>query len=392
MKKRLLYKKAIIVVLLLLLVPALASCDFMREEEEELEYVYLNIAQESSYGVETLEPEPGRYRYEEGAVVDIEFAEAEGWNFLGWQGDDGEDVAEENGDEYRIEMDDDKSIRADLEIEEFKGLEIDFDRIDPVDFADYAEPNEEVTDVPHNVEYISLEFNNRLHEDVVEDLEVEMKNDNSNDNDNNDNDDDEDDHIIDIDNIAVEENHLVITIMDWRDRWFYVDEDEDEYLEFGEEYSLTIEKSDEYIYDADSLKRIEPEKIEIDFVIEQPYPERPADVNVEVLNGEVEVRWLRSEKNAKVDVNEYAEYYRIYKSTEMDKLEGITDGDEIDENGVEIIDLHLDDEELQGEKVLRFEDDDVNLDEEEYYYRVSAYNEINDEIYESVLSEMVSTD
>jgi len=392
LKKRLLYKKAIIVVLLLLLVPALASCDFMREEEEELEYVYLNIAQESSYGVETLEPEPGRYRYEEGAVVDIEFAEAEGWNFLGWQGDDGEDVAEENGDEYRIEMDDDKSIRADLEIEEFKGLEIDFDRIDPVDFADYAEPNEEVTDVPHNVEYISLEFNNRLHEDVVEDLEVEMKNDNSNDNDNNDNDDDEDDHIIDIDNIAVEENHLVITIMDWRDRWFYVDEDEDEYLEFGEEYSLTIEKSDEYIYDADSLKRIEPEKIEIDFVIEQPYPERPADVNVEVLNGEVEVRWLRSEKNAKVDVNEYAEYYRIYKSTEMDKLEGITDGDEIDENGVEIIDLHLDDEELQGEKVLRFEDDDVNLDEEEYYYRVSAYNEINDEIYESVLSEMVSTD
>jgi len=389
--KNFMIKSIIIVVFILMLIPALAGCD-MLEEDEEIEHVYLTVELENPYAVEILNPAPGRYKYEEGAVVDIELVENEGWNFLGWQGEDGDEVAARDKDagKYSLVVSEDRAIEAELELKEFLGLKIDFDGVGAVDFAEHAGPGGEVTDVPHNIEYIMLEFNNRLHENVVEDLVVEMINDEANDGNDKENEEENDEEneeqLIDSDNIAVEENYLIITIRDWRDRWFFGDEED--YLEFGKEYSLLIDNSDEYIFDADSLKRIEPEKIEIDFVIEQPYPESPADVNAEILNDRIEVRWLRSEKNAEVDMEEYAENYRVYRSSNQEDLEGVRDSEEIDKDQVEVFDLNVE-EDLEGEKVLRYEDSEVELEEEDYYYRVSAYNEIKGEIYESLLSELV---
>ena len=374
-------KKIAVAFLLLLLIPVFSACDIFQEEEEE-ERFYLDIALDNPYGVETFKPGPGRYIYDEDAVAELEFAEAEGWNFLGWQGDDGDEVAEEDDGEYSLVMNEDKSIKAALNLKEFKPLDIDFDGIDTLSYAD----REDIEGVPHNISYVRLKFNNALNENneieavIRPENDEEENNEEENEEEENNNNEEE---AIEPDEIEVQDNIITVSLTDWRDR-FFVDEEEDEHLEFAQEYEMVVDEatSGDNIFDVEN--REIDEEIKASFVVEEPYPGSPDDVNLKVENDTIELSWHRSRKNAKIDIDEFVEDYEIYKSEERDDL---IDADEIDEDEVEIIEFNIEDP--QDKKVLRYEDEDVDLAEEDYFYRIKAINELGNE---SRLSELAGTE
>ena len=352
-------KKLTILLLILITTFTISACE-LGEEEEERFYLDLNV--DNHYGIETLEPGVGRYIYDEDSVVDIELEPAAGYEFLGWQGEDGEDVADVNDTEFSITMDEDKSIKAGLELVEFKPNWINFDRLDEIAYDERAE----IENVPHNLQYVEFEFNNAVSE--ANDLEVEIANDSGN--------NDEDEEIIETDNITIADNEIIIDLVDWRGR-FFVDEDEEDHLEFAEEYEMTVENTTEdRIFDVNN-EEIPQEKLDIDFVVEEPYPAIPTNVNLKAEDDYVELSWHRSRANAKIDVDEYVENYVIYKNIDDDDFE--------DQEELEEIEFAAD----ENKQVLRFEDEDVNLDENTYYYRVKAVNEYDNE---SKMSETVSTD
>ena len=363
-------KKLGVILILLVLLPVLSSCDGL-QDEAEIEYNYLNISADNQYGVEQIEPDLGRYRYEDGAVVEIEFAEAAGYEFLGWEGDDGGDVAGSDGD-YSIQLDGDKNIRAALRLKEFKPLEIDFSGIEPIDYVDA----DDITGVPHNFEDVTIFFNNALYPDNELEVRIEKVNDNANDNDNDNSDNDQDEDIIEANNILIDDNKIEISLTDWRDR-FFTDESQDEYLEFAEEYQLIVETPyDDYIIDVDN-REYQNDEIVVDFMVEEPYPETPENVRIERKGDDYEISWQRSRANAQIDVDEYVKEYRLYKFTgESDFTE-----DDADEE------IEIDVDNPDDKKVIRYEGE--IQDTENIYYRVKAINEYDND---SGLSETVELD
>ncbi|MFW5790994.1 MAG: hypothetical protein ACOCWE_07075, partial [Bacillota bacterium] len=78
-------RKLGVIIFILILLPVLSGCDEL-QENTDIEYNYLNLSADNEYGVETIEPDLGRYRYEDGSIVEIDFEVADGYEFLGWQG------------------------------------------------------------------------------------------------------------------------------------------------------------------------------------------------------------------------------------------------------------------------------------------------------------------
>ncbi|MFW6301865.1 MAG: hypothetical protein ACOC1W_04990, partial [Bacillota bacterium] len=83
-------RKLGVIIFILILLPVLSGCDEL-QENADIEYNYLNLSVDNKYGVETIEPDlgrrdRGRYRYEDGSIVEIDFEVADGYEFLGWQG------------------------------------------------------------------------------------------------------------------------------------------------------------------------------------------------------------------------------------------------------------------------------------------------------------------
>jgi DNA-binding winged helix-turn-helix (wHTH) protein len=118
-------------------------------------------------------------------------------------------VVEESG-SYIIQMNDNKQIKAAMELKEFKPLSIDFSGIEPIA---YEETNK-VTGVPHNLEEVEIRFNNALYPD--NELDIRINNSDNNENNNSEN-------IIEPNNIEIVENRIIIRLVDWRGR-FYIDQ------------------------------------------------------------------------------------------------------------------------------------------------------------------------
>ena len=216
------YKKLGLVLILAVILTAVVGCDNIQDTEKG-ERVYLNLGATNTYGVETLNPGEGRFIYDKNAVAEIEFASAEGYNFLGWEGEDKEALTEESDGHYKLKMNEDREIKANLELVDFKPLEVNFSGIDPVKYSELGQ----VTNVPHNLEDVSIKFNNELHTDnelVVRIVENENNNEDQ----------------VDSSQIEIADNKINITVADWIDR-FYSDDSNDSYLKFGKEYTLHVE-------------------------------------------------------------------------------------------------------------------------------------------------------
>lgn len=357
------YKKLGLVLILAVILTAVVGCDNIQNTEKG-ERVYLNLGTTNTYGVEILNPGEGRFIYDKNAVAEIEFASAEGYDFIGWEGEDKDALTEESDGHYKLKMNEDREIKANLELVDFKPLEVNFSGIDPVKYSELGQ----VTNVPHNLEDVSIKFNNELHTDnelVVRIVENENNNEDE----------------IDSSQIEIVDNNINITVTDWIDR-FYSDDSNDSYLKFGKEYTLHVEtNNNDNIFDVE-LNEIS-EDLAIDFKVEEPYPEIPGSITLDINNGTVELAWLRSKTNAKIDKKEYVSEYKIYKSTNKDYLK---DKGSINEHNVEAIEITGVE---SGEKTIRYEDQDVNLEQNNYYYRVIAINSYDNE---SRLSELVSTE
>ncbi|MFW5994429.1 MAG: hypothetical protein ACOCQF_04715 [Halanaerobiaceae bacterium] len=345
-------KKIGILIVLIISIPVLSSCDSL-QSDANLEYNYLNISADNEYGIENIEPGLGRYRYEKGTVADIKLSTTEGYASLEWQGEDRGDVVKENGN-YIIQLDEDKKIRAALELEEFKPLEIDFSGIEPFAY----EEADSVTGVPHNLEEAIINFNNELYSD--NELEIRIENVNS--------DESEDtEDVIEPHNIEIDENKVIISLLDWRERFY--DEEEDSYLKFAEDYRLIVETP----YDVDN-REYQEEELVINFKVEEPYPEVPDNVRFD--NDKSELSWWRSKTNAKIDLDkeEYVNKYIVYKfvgESNFEKKDADSKIEVIVDNPAE-------------EDVIKKQ---LNIEEEEkIYYKVSAVNDYDNE---SNLSEVV---
>lgn len=356
------YKTIGILLTLLILSTVLVGCDIFQENETQTKQVYLNLAASNSYGIQNLEPGQGRYIYDKGSVADIEFEYNEGYKFLGWEGKDGKDITKEKDGQYILQMNEDKEIKAELKLVDFQPIEIDFDGIDPFNYP----PQNQVTNVPHNLENVAVTFNNKLNQENELSIAIESENETDN---------------IEAEQIEITENKINISLTDWRDR-FYSDNEEDDYLKFGNEYTLNVgTNNNNNIFDVNN-KEIDSD-IVINFKVEEPYPEKPKNVNIEINDNNVELSWIRSKTNAKIDVEDYVQEYIIYRSKNEDHLE---DEESLSNNNVKVINISVDNP--QGQKIIRYTDKNLDLSNDQYYYRVKAVNNYDNE---SKLSSLVST-
>ena len=151
-------------------------------------------------------------------------------------------------------MNEDKEIKAELKLVDFKPLEIDFDGIDPFNYPS----SKKVTNVPHNLGNVTIKFNNKLNQE--NELEIKIEGEKETDN-------------IESEQIEITDNLINISLTDWRDR-FYSDNEEDNYLEFGKEYTLNVgTNNNNNIFDINN-KEIDS-NIEVVFQVEEPYPAKP---------------------------------------------------------------------------------------------------------------------
>ncbi len=368
-----------LLLLILLVIIIFTGCELDEVEEER---VYLRIEHRHSYGAEVLQPGRGsfgyfpfrRFVYDKGAIADIELEINEGYQFTGWRGEHGELVIEtEEENTYSIKMDGDKEIVIGLEMEEFKLLDIEFDEIKTVE----PDKIDEIVNIPHNLTVITLKFNNQLSSKnrlQASIFKENNHNNNDNNNENNDNDENDDIRVIDTDNIEMNRNIIRINLRDWRGRIF---DDEENLFEFGEDYQFLLEnETEDHIFDVNN-KEIAEDDISFTFKVEEPYPERPGNLVADLDMDKVELSWHRSKSIAKTGVNKYVEDYIIYKSENVEDLLYIDDklnSEETEKIEVNLKeDLGIDDPGTQS--VIRFKDDDVDLTEKDYYYRVKALNE-----------------
>ncbi len=356
-------KKIVLLLFFFLIILTLIGCEMLQEEEKE-KRVYLNIDVDNPYSVEKLQPGQGRYIYDKDAVAKIEFEHAEGYEFVEWQGEDGQKVVKKDSNNYNLLMSRDRKVKLGLELLEFKLTKLKFDGLDNIE-EDFIEG------IPHNLEYVVFQFNNTVHQENEIIVEIE-------------NVDDGKIKQVESDNISIEDNKIIIDLVDWRDN-FYVDEEKENHLEFAQKYEMRVQNStNDNIFDINT-EEIGKKAININFIVEEPYPETPGDINQDVENGVVKLSWLHSKTNAKIDNEEYVEDYIIYKNVNDDNFE--------DEDELEIININIKEDlsvdSPQNKKILRYKDEDIDLENNNYYYCIKAKNEYDNE---SRISEIVGTD
>ncbi|MGM0421067.1 MAG: hypothetical protein ACQEQG_08695, partial [Bacillota bacterium] len=269
----------------------------------------------------------------------------------GWSGEDVDRISGTDG-SYSLEMSGDSQLEIEVELLEFKLLSLQFDDVLEADYEDG-----DVIDVPYNLDELTLEFNNEVNEANEVAAEIKAA--------------DEDGEVIEPNDIEIEDNYIHLSFGE-----IYEDISEQENLDFGEKYTLQVaEKSDDHIFDVRN-REIEGDVQQV-FLVEEPIPDVPQNVVLEKRDGEIEISWLRSSTNTKVDNDEYVQEYRIYRYTDEGQFDPENPGDHYDVKEVE----------NTGKKIISYFDE---LTETDYIYRISAYNTEFEN--ESRLSEPVSTD
>ena len=311
-------------VLIILLSLGLSACSD-DELSNDSNRVYLEIEQSNPYGV-TITPGRGYFVYDKGTIANVELEVVTGYNFKGWQGPNGFEVVAvgSSNSQWKLNMDGDKSIRAELELENFV-----LDTTSPINGAD---------DVPYNLNKIVLTFNNKLGiaptYPQIKFFKVI----------------DSEDSLIDNSDFEIKDNQLVINLV----RAF---------LEFGEEYELEITNR---ILDEEGRAFVVPN---LKFKIETVDPETPfiGIDQVDVTN-QLEIFWQRAKDNLKGLGDDYAVEYRIYRSS---------NDQEFSDEPYEIISLAEGDFQLDDLEISFREDINGNLDLSTniYYYKVRAVNE-----------------
>ena len=338
-------RKRILIVILIIIV-GLTGCDIFPTEQEvqEKDYVFLNLEKSNQYGGEFINPEgAGDYAYSPGAVVEIETQITDGYIFNGWQGAGSADVVMEKKDEdkttWKIEMNEDKSIEAVYKLEQFKKLS--------------SKPAAGTKDVSYKTDKIKITFNNEL--GITKSSIIKIDYDNSTD------EDFRDDLVGDI---IIEENYIEIDLRD--------------YLKLNETYTVEFTGS---VWDEDN--NLLEESPDFSFTSEPDSfnPDKPTSIGIKTAEDKVELVWEKCLDNPREVLNKYAIKYYIYRSTdneEFSKIAEVVDPDPTidDNNESEVVQInHI--------------DEDVNLQENVYYYKISAVDENGNK---SDLSKVVSTE
>ncbi|MGM0414710.1 MAG: hypothetical protein ACQEQP_05990 [Bacillota bacterium] len=351
-------KKIIIISLLLITTFLLSACDTVLEGNNDAnrDLVYLSINSNYPYGIKTLKPGSGRYAYDEGVIAEIDFSPEVGLEFINWAGADGDQVKQEPNGTYIIKMNNHKNISIIMKLIEFMPRYIIFDDNLEVEYKD------QIVNIPYNLEILTLKFNNKVNEANDLTAVVELTS--------------EAEEIRELTplNIVIEDNKI---ILDWYERIFY-EARNDDYFDFGEEYKLIIKQnSNDKIFDT-SLNEVK-EDIEIDFMVEEPFPEIPQNIVLKrENNNKLEISWLGSRTNNVIEIDEYVSKYKIYKYINKDKF--------TKENADEIILVEV--SEPDENKIIRKVDSNVDLLQNKYSYRIQAVNSFDNE---SELSEIAST-
>lgn len=354
-------KRIIIVFLLLITTFLLSACESSDESyaNNESDLVYLNISSNNSYGIKTLKPGSGRYAYNQGVIAEIEFFAEIGYEFIGWTGEDRDKVIEDEGGKYIINMNKDNNISLNLKLLEFMPLSIIFNDNTEIDYSD------NIINVPHNLEILTLKFNNKVNEanDLIATISPVSDSEN------------EEIEELEPQSIEIEDNQI---ILNWKEDIFF-EVREDDYFEFGKEYKLILQQSTgEKVFDGD-LNEVKDD-IEINFIVEEPFPETPQNVVLEINdNNNIEISWLRSKTNDKIDIEEYVELYRIYKYINKNNFDE-NEADEVIEYNVTNPNDNI---------ILRKIDQNIDISKNDYSYRIQAVNEFENK---SRLSEVVSTE
>ncbi|MBM7557723.1 Ig-like domain-containing protein [Halanaerobacter jeridensis] len=317
-------------VLIILLSLVLSACSDDSELSNNSNRVYLEIEQSNQYGA-TINPGNGYFVYDKGAIANIELEVVTGYNFEGWQGTNASELAavESNNGQWKLNMDEDKNIRAELKLENFA-------------LATTSPVNGE-EDIPYNLKKIILTFNNKLGISTTY-PQINFSKVNAS-----------DDEGIDNRDFEIEDNQLIINL-----GGNFLD---NSYLEFGEEYELEITNR---ILDEKGRSFAVPN---IKFKIETVAPEAPF-VGIDLIdaNNQLEIFWQRTKDNLKGLGDKYAVEYRIYRSIN-DK--------EFSDEPYKIISLAEGDFQLDDLEIILREDinEDVDLFTNIYYYKVRAVNE-----------------
>lgn len=318
---------------------------------------FLTLELDQPYGIEELSPGSGRYRYDRDATAEIKVVANSGYEFLGWAGPDGGNVGKVSDRDYRLKMSENKRIRTDLRYNDFLLLNIEFDDYEIFDFNDTSE----TLDISHTVEKISFRFNNRVSgendlEVWIEDPEAESGNEENN-------------SLIRNPQLEIVDNYIVTNIEFWFEDFveIYFDDEEDrDDIKFEKEYILNIESNfANNIFDIDN-KEYNEEIISLSFQIEEPMPKTPEIIGIAKENGDVEISWHRTESITKFAVDDYVTEYIIQRS--------INDRN-FDNNITEFfiaVDLEMDDKPV---KINSYNDSDINLSNNIYFYRIIAVNE-----------------
>lgn len=353
-------KKIIIVAVAVLFLLVLSGCDNLKDDVDT-NYSYLSISANNEYGVETIDPKLSRYRYEEGTIVDINLVVAEGFDFLGWQGSNGDDIVRTGSGQYQIMIIGDKSIEAAFELDEFMFLSLKLGNKDPINKDELV--GSESHRIDHDTNEITLRFNNDLGTSA-DALKIYFESQADEDNE----DEDTNEGLIDSRNISIEDNIITIEISDS----FYEQE-----LGFGEEYLIKGDRTDGSIRVSDiEGKSTRIESFEV--ATETVQPESPFLSIEKISESEIELFWTPSKDNKVGYGDTYVSRYNIYRSTDPDNFAD-QPYSQVGESKVEFPDS------LENDKI--------------YYYKVTAVLDKNEyELHwddgnqESEASNIVDTD
>lgn len=328
-------KKIGIIAIIIFMVVFINGCDYFWEEDTgPTGYKYLSLKLDKPYSGEFINPKgPGRLAYKEVEEVEIIFEITEGYEFLDWQGENGDEVEklerEDNKYKAKIIMDKDKEVIPEVKIKDFMVVD--------------KEPGDGEEVSYNEIEEIIITFNNEIKNDDLPDLEIKPEGEDN-----------------EIDYRGEMENNQVI--LELRD-----------YLDFGKEYTVNF---GETFLDVDG--NILNNSADFSFTMEEdkypPYTPNSA-VDPDENDGEVTLVWERVRDKPEEIVDVYAQKYYIYRGTEEDDEENFDKIAEIKDDNYDIPDDELDDRITQMEWI----DDDVNLSQETYYYYITAVDENGNE-------------
>lgn len=314
--------KKIFLTVVILLVITLTSCDGFMTEPTNSNKSYLSIKQNTQYGGDINHPGVGLYSYENGATAEIEMTVTPGYEFAGWVGEHGDKVIEvEPNKTWKIKVNDRMMIEADYKLNEFKLLS--------------TEPEDGEIDVSVEIDEIILIYNNEVDRNKIGgDFTIEGEN-------------VEGESIVE--DWEVIDNQILLSSLGGFDLF---------------DETLTISIYNE-IWDVDN--NFAP-AYEFSFTFEKSMPEKPTNFAVKVEGDTVLLIWESSSANYKNQGSGMATGYNVYRSTDKENFTLIATLD----SGV--------DYELSDDKIY-YEDNEetLNLNEDIYYYQVTALNDNNRE-------------